>query len=137
SAIFRVIVSILLFQKFSYLIIYRKLLYSNNSFYSPIKDSLFALLNVNTEFLRSHIMIILILGLVLSFMFLWGIGRNYTPIFILIILEITQRLNLLILNGGDNFIKFVIFYMIFIDSYSYFSFRKKENKKAFNNFLSN
>jgi len=43
----------------------------------------------------------------------------------------------MILNGGDNLLKFIMLYMIFIDSYKYFSINKIEYKNSTTRYLSN
>src|SRR4051812_27197795 len=42
-----------------------------------------------------------------------GIGRRYTIALVFLLVEMLQRLDGFVLNGGDNLLKFIIFYMLF------------------------
>lgn len=66
-----------------------------------------------------HLFIFVILSL--SILFFFGIGKYVTPILLFSVLEIYNSLVPYILNGGDNILKFLLLYLIFIDSYKYFS----------------
>jgi hypothetical protein len=53
--------------------------------------------------------------------------------------QIIQNLSWLTLNGGDNILKFLILYFVFIDSFRVFTFSKARGyyNSRFNNFISN
>ena len=51
--------------------------------------------------------------------------------------EFLQSLCPIILNGGDNLLKFIMLYMIFINSYKYFSINKSNNSTPLNNLITN
>jgi hypothetical protein len=87
--------------------------------------------------LREHIHLLLSLYIVVILLFFFGIGKTITNIVLLLFLATFQRLDWFILNGGDNLLFFLIFYLIFADSYQYFSIskfkiRKEENRKLVN-----
>ena len=74
----------------------------------------------------------------LIILFLLGIGKRITPLLLFFTLGVIQTLSWLTLNGGDNILKFVILYFVFIDSYSKFSIIKyKEKNEKLANLLSN
>ncbi|WP_340203483.1 hypothetical protein [Ascidiimonas sp. W6] len=67
---------------------------------------------------NSHATIVLTMLLVTAILMLFGIGKNITIIVVYVLVEIAQRLNGYILNGGDNFMKFLLIYMIFANSFT-------------------
>lgn len=54
-------------------------------------------------------------------LFALGIGRRWTALAVFVFLELFQRLNGYVLNGGDNLLKFVVLYLVFADSFRYFA----------------
>jgi hypothetical protein len=50
-----------------------------------------------------------------------GIGKHVTALGVFAFLELFQRLNGYVLNGGDNLLKFCVLYMVFADSYRHLS----------------
>lgn len=106
---------------------YLDTLYGKNSFVveqDPILDTLF-----NLTFLYSNYEFI-IWGFMLALIFYgFGVGKNFTALLVFIFIEILQRMNGYILNGGDNILKFMVLYMVFCDSYQYFSIDKLAYKK--------
>ncbi len=57
-------------------------------------------------------------------LFAFGIGKNITAIILYSLLEIYNNMIPYLLNGGDNFLKFIILYLVFANSYHYFSISK-------------
>jgi len=70
-----------------------------------------------------------------------GIGRTFTAILLFLSVYIVQKLNKTVLNGGDIFAGFILFYLILSDSYRYFTLFKPaappKEKTKFLNLLSN
>lgn len=56
-----------------------------------------------------------------ALLFLFGVGRNIVPVVLFLLNEIIQGANYSILNGGDNFLKFILLYLCFGNCYKYFS----------------
>lgn len=70
--------------------------------------------------------------------FIAGIGKNYTTFLLYLTVEIIQRISGgLILNGGDNFLKFALLYLSFCNCYDYFVWSKSESKTSKLNWLKN
>ena len=89
-------------------------LYSTNSF-------IVASSHFDLEFFRHNYKIIIIIYANCIFLHAFGIGKNLTAFALFLFVELFQRMNYFVLNGGDNFLKFILLYMAFCDSYRYFS----------------
>lgn len=90
---------------------------------------------------RAHIswFIFIYMGvIVLSIM---GIGRRFTAVLLFIAVYLHQNINTTVLNGGDAFVRLILFYLIFTDSYKYFTLNKNrehsEEKMKLLNMVSN
>jgi hypothetical protein len=113
-SIFRIFLALHLFFKYLTAFIFQKEFYDGNSF-SVRENNILLIENINFLF-------ILILSFALLLIF--GIWKNLTVVTLLILVYLFQGLNNYLLNGGDNFIKFVLFYMCFANSFIYFSLSK-------------
>lgn len=85
-----------------------------------------------------HVPLVYYAGILISFLFMFGIGRFYTAIAFHILCRLLVDMNFMFSNGGDNILMFVSFYMIFINSYEYFCLNPapaRENSAK--NFISN
>ncbi len=133
SAVFRIFICFHILKKIFLQWDFFDTLYKGNSFFVPDNSQLESL-GINGDFIRQHFDIYLFIYLTLIILFLFGIGRNFTALGVFICLEIQQRLCYTILNGGDNLFKFVVLYMIFINSYEFFVLikRKKANPNIYN-----
>lgn len=60
---------------------------------------------------------------------LLGVGRCWTVALVWFFTEIHQCLNWVLLDGGDNLVKFDLLYLIFADSFSYLSLKKTNHRK--------
>jgi len=98
--------------------------YGNNSFINHTEDSLLIFLNIDIPFLRDHIGLLLSVIMALSFLFALGVGKNIICIILFVSVDLIQRLNGYILNGGDNFLKFILLYLCFVNCYHYFTLNK-------------
>jgi hypothetical protein len=126
ASIFRIYLSFHIFKKYFFYFFYKSTLYSNDSFLVQKEDVFFKILNIDSNIIRDNIGIFITLLLILSIMFAFGIGRSITCFLLLLSIEIMQRLNVYILNGGDNLLKFILLYMCFIHSYEYFIYKKSK-----------
>jgi hypothetical protein len=120
---------------------FKDLLYMSKSFYSHEESLILSFLGIETWWLRDHFQFFYLFYIIVIIMYFFGIGRRITAIILYILYEVIQSLCPTIQNGGDNLLKFIILYMIFIDSYDYFSVKKdfirNEEVTKFKNFLSN
>lgn len=141
SSIFRVFICFHLLKKVYLTWNHKELLFMSKSFYVNEPTGFINAFNLNIEFINSYFQSFYFIYLILILLYFFGIGKNITALFLFIFFEILQSLCPMILNGGDNLLKFIMLYMIFIDSYKYLSIKttKIENKEFnyFNNFISN
>lgn len=139
-SIFRVFVCLLLLKQIFQLWPYSSLLFSGNSFYVAPSE-VTALIPVNIAFLREHFIPFYGIYVSVIILYLFGIGKNFTALLIFLVYDMIERLCPMILNGGDNLLKFLLIYMIFADSYDYLSLNPKKKNTSdtlfYNNFFSN
>jgi hypothetical protein len=126
ASLFRLYLSFHILKKYVLYFFEKETLFGNHSFISHHEDFLFQIFNVNTIIIRNNIGLLMTFTLILAIFYAFGIGRNYTCILLLISIEVLQRLNGLILNGGDNLLKFILLYMCFVNSYEYFVYKKSD-----------
>ncbi len=90
------------------------------------KDSIFPLYYSNKLIILAYDNhnLLLFFMLAICILFAFGIGKNITAIILYSTLEIYNNTIPYLLNGGDNFLKFIVLYLIFADSYQYFSISK-------------
>jgi hypothetical protein len=93
------------------------------------------------SFLRNHYMILVIVYLVVIFMNILGIGRWVTALLFFVIIDLFEKLNTAMVNGGDKMARLIAMYMIFASSYDYFVLCKSKTismeRKRMLNVLSN
>ncbi|MEM0542916.1 hypothetical protein WFZ85_09815 [Flavobacterium sp. j3] len=141
SAFFRIFICFHLLKKVFLSWEYKDLLYMSKSFFVHEESGLLDFFNINSNVLRENFQFFYFFYVILILFYFFGIGKNLTALILFIFYEILQNLCPSILNGGDNLLKFIMIYMIFIDSYNYFSISPKLFKNPeylkFNVFLSN
>lgn len=139
SSIFRILISLHIIKKYIFLFFQREIIFSNQSFLHHSNDSFLNFLGISSHYLRENNTFILLSTIIVSILFLFGIGRRITCVLLYILVEILQRLNGYILNGGDNLLKFLLLYLCLINCYEYFVFttRKYTNNNNFDNLISN
>lgn len=71
----------------------------------------------------------------LCVLWLLGIGKNITILALSVMYLFFASVFAELANGGDNLLYFILFYMVFTDSYQYFSLTKSNGK--YNNVVSN
>jgi len=93
------------------------------------------------QFAINNYQLFFFLVLILCILFFFGVGKHITVILLTIVLEIYQDITPYLLNGGDNYLKLIMVYLIFADSYKFFSITKLKIKnielQRFSNFLTN
>lgn len=95
------------------------LLYGRNSFINH--DEKFPILGINPDFLRENYHFLLAFYVIFIALYFFGIGKNFTALIIFLFYKMFQTLNGMISNGGDNLLFFILIYMVFADTYKYFS----------------
>lgn len=76
---------------------------------------------VGLDLLYANYKLIIFVYMVLIAFFAFGIGKRWTALLLFVMVEVVQRMNGYVLNGGDNLLKFLLLYMVFADSFRYFS----------------
>lgn len=141
SAFFRIFICIHLLKKVFLSWEIKDLLYMSKSFFVHEESGFFGFFNISSVLLRENFQFFYLIYVVIILLYFFGIGKNFIALILFIFYEILQNLCPSILNGGDNLLKFILMYMIFIDSYNYFSITPKYFKSSefakFNVFLSN
>jgi len=120
-AFFRVFLAFHIFKKYVFYLPYIEDLLGTSSFYGKYSDPILANLGLGNE----HALLIITLILALSVLMAFGIGKNATVLFLFIAVDIIQRMNGYLLNGGDNLLKFILLYMVFVNSFTKLSFSPK------------
>lgn len=118
-SIYRVYLAFHIFKKYLFYFFEKELVYGVNSFYDFHPDPIFAYLNIKTDIFYQNINFILTTVLILCVLYGFGIGKNLTCVFLFFTVEILQRLNGIVLNGGDNLLKFILLYMCFANSFKF------------------
>ncbi|MGQ0828790.1 MAG: hypothetical protein ACT4ON_10385 [Bacteroidota bacterium] len=94
-----------------------------------------------TDFFINDVPLFIYLFVFLSFLWLFGIGRNVTCFLLFLCIRFTSQHNYLFSNGGDNLLYFLMFYMLLTDSYQYLVFTpfksNSERIKKYVNLVSN
>lgn len=116
-AFFRVFLALHILKKYFFYFPVLKDVLGENALTGPTTDELLISLGITNA---SAIYVVTALLITAVFM-LFGIGKNYTIAVVYILVEIVQRLNGYLLNGGDNFLKFLLLYMIFANSFTRFT----------------
>ncbi|CAM1364850.1 hypothetical protein [Tenacibaculum xiamenense] len=99
------------------------------------------LLGISNQLISDNIGVFNIIYLLLIVFLFFGVGKNFVALLLFFFLDASQSLTSVILNGGDNYLKFILLYLVFMNSYEYFSISKQRFKSSeinkLNTFLSN
>ncbi|WP_143307830.1 hypothetical protein [Chitinophaga vietnamensis] len=140
-AVFRVFICLHLAKTIFFQWPYLDILYGPQSFISPTPTVLTELLGIKSMFIREHYQAFIVMYLLIIMLYLFGIGKHFTALVLFLFYETIQRLCNVVLNGGDNFLRFVVLYMVFANSYEYFSIRaisiRSETLQRLSNLFSN
>ena len=139
SPYLRVFICLYLFKDIFIMWEFNHIIYESNSFLIPEISPYLNFLKIDIAFIRDYFYLIYSTYILLIILFLLGIGKRITPFLLFWALGIIQTLSWLTLNGGDNMIKFIVLYYVFIDSYSKFSLikSKQNGNSKISNLLSN
>jgi hypothetical protein len=92
-------------------------------------------------FAKENYEIFSLILILLSIFYMFGVGKHLTALLLFSNVETFNLLCPYLINGGDNFLKFVILYLSFADSYSYFCFNSlridNNNIRRLSNMMSN
>jgi len=128
-SIFRILISIHVFKKYLQLFFNKDLITDATFLKAAPVNPIFQIFGIQQSTIFQNINIILIIIMLLSILFAFGIFRYFTPLLLYISVEIVQRAYPFILNGGDNLLKFLLLYMIFTDCYRYFTLNNSTGQK--------
>ena len=136
-SIFRIFIVALIFNKIYHLWRSQSILLSNQGFFEHTK-SIYTMMGLETTFFLTHSKYFLLAVILTLILVLFGIGRKITLFILFLELAVLQTFVNPVLNGGDNLLYFVLFYLIFTNCYDYFVLNKS-NKTAneLSNFISN
>ncbi len=137
ASLFRLFICFHLLKKIILSWQYISLLYKSTSFLPPSPTYLLEMINIDTMTIRSHYEIFISFYIVVILLYFFGIGKHFTALLLYILYELQQRMCHLVLNGGDNLLKFIMLYMIFVDSYKYFVISKIQYKNSKIRYFSN
>lgn len=127
---FRIFIAILLLKKLLLQWTLISLLYTGKSYLIPTNSTVSEFfISFNTDFIRSQIYIFLGLYFLLLLFFLFGIGKNITAIALFLFYDVLQKLCPQILNGGDNYMRFILLYFCFANSFDYLTLGKYKINK--------
>lgn len=129
-SIFRILIGLVLLVDLIFTFSYAKLLFDAELTIYPDAGNFIS-------FIRNNYMPFFIgYGLVLV-LFILGIGKNITSIFVYIFHFIMLLLSPYILNWGDIILKFTLLYFVFVDGFKFYSIQKsKIHPKSIWNYIS-
>ncbi len=117
------------------------LFYKGSLYFDSGNSILLEVFGIPTVFIRNYFELFNGCYSVLIVLYFFGVGKNFTAFVLCLFYEVIQSFTWITLNGGDNLLKFVMLYMVFVNSYDYFSIDKQEFKrdssKAVGNLISN
>jgi hypothetical protein len=85
----------------------------------------------DASLVRDHIYTFFGVYILFLVLLLFGVGKNFTALVVFLMYDITQKLCPQILNGGDNFLRFILLYLVFGDSFRYFSISRYESTRFY------
>lgn len=135
AALFRLFICFHLLKKLFLTWSSFNLLYKANSFLPESSTNLLEYFSINPSIVRNHYELFLMFYVLFICFYFFGIGKYLTAFILFILYELQQRLGFIILNGGDNLLKFIILYMVFVDSYKYFSIKSLQIKNTSNRYI--
>jgi hypothetical protein len=137
---FRVFICLLMLKKLIMQWGLIPLIYSGTGYLVPTHNTINEFfISFNSSIIRDNIYVFLGILILFLLLYLFGIGKNITAFIVFILCDILQKLCPQILNGGDNFLRFLLLYMVFANSFTYFTLGKAKVVKTetITNFFSN
>lgn len=121
---------------------FKQHLYMSQSFYVQDEPQFYSFLNLQSSIIKENFQVFYFIYILLILFYFFGVGKNLTAFLVYIFYELLQNLCPTIQNGRDNLLKFIMLYMVFINSFEYFTLEQRQYFKniefdKFQNFLSN
>jgi len=108
------------------------LLYTDAGYLSPMHKYISEfLISFDASLVRDHIYTFFGVYILFLILLLFGVGKNFTAVMVFLLYDITQKLCPQVLNGGDNFLRFILLYLAFADSFKYFSISGYESTRFY------
>jgi len=135
-AIFRLFVCFHLLKKVVLLAPSANVLYGTDAFVHHEAASFFG---IPLDVFRTHYDLLIPVYVFLIGLFLFGIGRNLTALFLYIVFRLFQEMTGVVSNGGDNLLAFIMLYLVFANSYRYFAVKSEflRMPRKLDNFVTN
>ena len=118
-----------------------EILYGNSALVVPAKNLISRLPGGGFLLVKNYYIWFILGYVVVIFMSILGIGKWFTAMLLFGMFMVLQKMNMTMLNGGDKMAMALLLYLIFADSYQYFTlFRQKRDKNdthKLQNLLSN
>lgn len=129
---FRVFSCLLLLKQVVFSWGFLPLLYTDAGYLTPMHRSISEFfISFDSYLVREHIYIFFGVYIMFLILMLFGVGKNVTAIIVFLLYDIVQKLCPQILNGGDNFLRFILLYLAFADSFKYFSISGYEGARFY------
>src|SRR5215813_8244893 len=113
SAVFRLFICFHLLKDLYYSWSFIPLLYTNSSFLNSGPTFILEMIGVNSNLIRSNFNLFIGLYILIIILYSLGIGRYITAFLLFVLYDILQRLCPVVLNGGDNLLRYCVLYMVF------------------------
>jgi hypothetical protein len=119
---FRIFSCLLLLKQVIFSWGFLPLLYTDAGYLAPMHKSISEFfISFDASLVRDHIYTFFGVYILFLILMLFGVGKNFTAVIVFLLYDIIQKLCPQILNGGDNFLRFILLYLAFADSFHYFS----------------
>ncbi|MDG1510069.1 MAG: hypothetical protein P8R31_00120 [Mariniblastus sp.] len=135
-AIFRVFIAFHILKKLYFSWPNAQLLYSSDSFVSHYSGAHY-LGFLSIDWIRDNLLEFYIVFAVLCVFMAFGIGRHITVLLVALGTDIHQALNSYLLDGGDNLLKFVVFYLAIANCYSFLTLKRWQPSSEIGKMLDN
>ena len=117
------------------------LLYGPGSFFVRRENAVSKIFPGGFTFLQSHYLYVFIGYFILCTLNILGIGRRGTALLLFLMVDLVQKMNMPIVNGGNMLARLILLYLVFADSWQFLVLFKTrvaagDSKKA-RNLLSN
>lgn len=141
-AFLRIAISIWLLKELCINYSILQMIYGTDSFIVVKNNPLFKLLHIDIAILRNHYIPLLWIYVGIIILNILGIGKNITAFFLFLFTEMFFRMNLYVAHGGIFMCRFIVLYLVFANSYKYFTVFKRQNelmgdRRNFSIFLTN
>jgi hypothetical protein len=116
-------------------------LYGPEPFTGLKANSLATIHGVPLFFLRTHYMWLIYGYIIVILLNILGVGKWLTGLLLFLMVDFFQNMNLAFVNGGDRMVWLILLWLIFADSYGYFTLHTNKNSveknKKLHNLISN